>query len=352
MAPDRSRVTILDVAAAAGVMPSTVSKALNDGRGSPEVRKRVEAAAARLGYRPNQRARGLRRSESRSIGVLVPDLANPVFLPFLRGAEHVARERGYTVLIADGERSDEAQAVALERFFDQGVDGLLLGGPVDADAVTLFVEHGVAMVPSESAPDRDATRRWERGEAAATRVMAERLLELGHRRFVFVGTPTPGSRTAKAQGYRRGRVGALRAALRAAGVGADLTVATIDPGVGADAGAAELAGILADAGAATAVVCGNHLLAPWLLVALDEARRRIPDDVSFVVYGDTDWAQAFRPALSVIRHDTYAEGRDLAHALLDVIAGVDPTPRAAVTVEYVQRGSCGRAAGGRRPRAS
>ncbi len=101
------RVTILDVAHAAGVKPSTVSKALNDGRGSADVRRRVAEAASRLGYRPNQQARGLRRSESRSIGVLIPDLANPVFLPFLRGVEHAAQERGYVVLITDGQRSHD-----------------------------------------------------------------------------------------------------------------------------------------------------------------------------------------------------------------------------------------------------
>ena len=115
-------------------------------------------------------------------------------------------ERGYTVLIADGERSDDAQAIGARN----GSSTRASTGCSSADRstptrVSLFVEHGVAMVPSESAPDRDATRRWERGEVAATRVMAERLLALGHRRFVFVGTPTPGSRTAKAQGYRRGR---------------------------------------------------------------------------------------------------------------------------------------------------
>jgi LacI family transcriptional regulator len=343
-----ARPTIVDVARAAGVMPSTVSKALNSGRGSAEVRRRVEAAAAALGYRPNQRARGLRRSESRSIGVLVPDLANPVFLPFLRGAEHAARERGYTVLIADGERSDSVQAAALERFFDQGVDGLLLGGPVAPYALALYREHGVAVVPSGSVADRDADLRWEGGEAAATRVMAERLVELGHRRFAFVGTPIPArssARKSSGRGYDRSRLGAFAAVVDAAPDGAELVVRTVDPTAGSDAATDELVGLFTGSVTPTAVVCGNHLLAPWLLMALAAARRRIPNDVSVVVYGDSDWARAFRPALSVVCHDTYAEGVDFMTSLLDAIAGVAPTARPVIAASYVERASCGRAPG-------
>jgi LacI family transcriptional regulator, galactose operon repressor len=343
-----ARVTIVDVARAAGVMPSTVSKALNGGRGSAEVRARVEAAAAALGYRPNQRARGLRRSESRAIGVLVPDLANPVFLPFLRGAEHAARARGYTVLIADGERSDATAAAALERFFDQGVDGVLLGGPVTSSALALYREHGVAVAPSGSPADRAADRRWEHGEAAATRAMAERLLQLGHRRFAFLGTPIPGRgsgrRSSAGRAYGRSRVGALATVVEAAD-GAELVVHLIDPTEGEESAARGLAALFTDASTPTAVVCGNHLLAPWMLMALDAAGLRIPSDVSLVVYGDSDWARAYRPALSVVCHDTYADGVDLVTSLLDTIAGIDSAPRPVVAASYVERDSCATAKG-------
>src|SRR4051812_26427246 len=87
-----ARVTIRDVARAAGVRPSTVSKALNGGRGSADVRERVQRAATELGYRPNEQARSLRRSRSRTLGLLLPDLANPVYLLLLRGAAQAARD--------------------------------------------------------------------------------------------------------------------------------------------------------------------------------------------------------------------------------------------------------------------
>ena len=224
------RVTILDVAHAAGVQPSTVSKALNNGRGSADVRRRVEEAAARLGYRPNQRARGLRRSESRSIGVLVPDLANPVYLPFLRGVEQAAQEHDYAVLIADGQGTHDPTTAALERFFDQGVDGLVLGGAVDVSSLRLYLEHDVPIAPSPADGGRDILRHWGHGERDATTEMGRRLVELGHRRVAFIGTPLPPG--PQGRRYRESRLDALATTLEPAG--AELAVTLVDPSTGLD----------------------------------------------------------------------------------------------------------------------
>jgi LacI family transcriptional regulator len=331
-----ARVTIRDVARAAGVRPSTVSKALNADRGSAEVRARVQRAAAELGYRPNEQARALRRSRSRSLGLLVPDLANPVYLPLLRGAEHVARERGYVVLVADGQRSDDAEAAALDRFFDQGIDGLLLAGPVPPGSLARFAAHGVPVAP----PPGDRAQAWERAETAATREMTRRLFDLGHRRLLFVAPPVP--KGPQGQAYRRGRLGTMRALARE--TGAEIAVAGADVSTGFDTCRAELSRLLA-ASPATAVICAEHLLVPPMLAALNDLGRRLPDDLTFVAYGDSDWARAYRPALSVVGADTYAIGAELATALLDRLGGHEPQPRRAVGIGYVERGSCGPAPG-------
>ncbi|HEY8527268.1 MAG TPA: LacI family DNA-binding transcriptional regulator [Acidimicrobiales bacterium] len=343
-----ARVTIVDVARAAGVRPSTVSKALN-GRGSAEVRRRVDEAVARLGYRPSARAQGLRTAQSRSIGVLVPDLVNPSYLALLRGVEHVAQERGYVVLVADGQRSADTQAAVLERFFEHGVDGLVLGGPVPVEALRLHLQHGVPISPSVSDDERALARHWEQGEADATREMGRRLLDLGHRRFALVSTPAlPGSGR-----FRRGRVLALWRLLAEAG--AELSVSLVDPDRDPEGCRAQLRALLAggddgpggtgDRGAApTALVCVNQLVAPSVLIAARDAGRRVPDDLSVVVYGDSDWAQAHPPPLSVVARDTFAEGRSLAAALLDTIAGVESPRRPATEARYIERGSCAPAA--------
>jgi LacI family transcriptional regulator len=312
-----ARVTIGDVARVAGVRPSTVSKALNGGRGSADVRARVERAVAELGYRPNEQARALRRSRSRSLGLLIPDLANPVYLPMLRGAERAARDRGYVVLVADGQRSDAAESAALDRFFDQGVDGLLLAGPVPAGSLARFLDNGVPVAP----PPADRARAWERAESRATREMARRLVDLGHRHVTFVAPPQP-------------------TVLREAG--AELAVRGVDPALGFEACRAALADVVRGT-PSTALVCGDHLLVPPLLAALAGASRRLPEDVSLVAYGDSDWARAYRPPLSVVGADTYAIGHALATALLASLEAPEDAGSDAgePTIRYVERGTCG-----------
>lgn len=340
----KARVTIIDVAREAGVRPSTVSKALNDGRGSPEVRRRVEGAAARLGYRPSQRAQSLRTAASHIIGVLVPDLANPSYLSLLRGVEKVAGERGYVVLVADGQRSEASQTAALERFFEHGVDGVLLGGPVPPGALDLHLRHGIPISPAVSDDERALARHWEQDEAAATEKMTHRLLDLGHRHFGFISTPP-----LRGSGrFRRGRFDVFQKVLARAD--AELSMLLVDPEPDPETARAELRRYVSGDGSLSALVCANQLVTPWLLMALVDAGRRLPEDVSLVVHGDSDWAQAHRPPLSVIARDTFAEGESLAMSLFDAIAGLDTPRQVGPKATYVERGSCGpppTSAGGR-----
>jgi len=167
------------------------------------------------------------------------------------------------------------------------------------------------------------------------------LLDLGHRRFAFVSTPQlrGGGR------FRRGRLGALWRLLDDAG--AELVLSLVDPDRDPDGCRVQLAGLVAGeahgegaADAPTALVCANQIVAPWLLMAVRDAGRRVPDDVSLVVYGDTDWARAHPPPLSVVARDTFADGQSLAASLLDAVAGVESPHRPAPEARYVERGSC------------
>ncbi|MDF2826624.1 MAG: hypothetical protein K0R68_4032 [Mycobacterium sp.] len=106
------RVTIDDVARLAEVHKATVSRALNAqtrDQVNVETLKRVKKAARQLGYVPNAMARGLRTSKSMTIGVIIPDLMNPIFPPIIRGIEHVLQAQGYTVLIANTDSHDDVE---------------------------------------------------------------------------------------------------------------------------------------------------------------------------------------------------------------------------------------------------
>ena len=123
------RVTIDDVARLAEVHKATVSRALNArtrDQVNAETLKRVKRAARQLGYVPNAMARGLRTSRSMTVGVIIPDLMNPIFPPIVRGIEHVLQPHGYTVLVADTDSHDDVEVSAFESLLQRRVDGSIL----------------------------------------------------------------------------------------------------------------------------------------------------------------------------------------------------------------------------------
>src|SRR5882672_2290378 len=134
----RAKVTIHDVAAAVGVHPSTVSRVLNSSTRhmvTAEMARRVTEAAQRLGYHPNALAHSLRTRRSNMIGVLIPDITNPVFPPILRGIEDALAVAGYTAIIANTEGEAEREGMILGRMLGRRVDGLILATARRKDAI-------------------------------------------------------------------------------------------------------------------------------------------------------------------------------------------------------------------------
>ncbi|TDE22698.1 LacI family DNA-binding transcriptional regulator [Actinomadura sp. 6K520] len=129
MSADSTRASIRAVASLAGVSPSTVSRALN----SPELvnaetRRRVLECAERLGYQPNRAAQSLVLGRTRNVGLIVPDIANPFFAPFIKGVEAYFRDTEYAVFLADTDE-DTATEVRLAEAMVERVDGLILCAP-------------------------------------------------------------------------------------------------------------------------------------------------------------------------------------------------------------------------------
>src|ERR687890_2700491 len=121
-------VTLRDVARVAGVHPATVSRALNEetrGLVNAETARRVLKAAEELGYQPNPIARGLKTNRSYTIGVLIPDLMNPLFPPIVRGIQDRLEEAGYTPLIANTENDPERERIDFDRLRARQVDGFI-----------------------------------------------------------------------------------------------------------------------------------------------------------------------------------------------------------------------------------
>ena len=332
------RATIDDVARLAQVHKATVSRALNARtrhQVNAETLKRVKRAARQLGYVPNAMARGLRTSRSMTIGVIIPDLMNPIFPPIIRGIEGVLQARGYTVLVANTDTHDDVEISAFESLLQRRVDGFILATgrlddqPVIEEAAAAGVpvvlvnrDSGVGHYPVVSGNNSDGIR-----------CAVKHLVDLGHRRIVHVAGPSNYSTA-------RTRAESFEAAARAAGVEHHTIYAesfTID------AGEKAAEGLLAGPGdLPTAVVAGNDLVALGVIRRLRADGVRCPEDVSVVGFNDMPFAEDFWPPLTTVHMPLRELG---AEAALLLLRGIEEGEQEAATltlpVSLVVRGSTG-----------
>jgi DNA-binding LacI/PurR family transcriptional regulator len=330
------RVRMQQVADAAGVSTATVSRVLSGtGYSSPAARARVTDVAARLDYRPDALARGLRRQQGSVLGILVPDLTNPTTLSFIRGVQHVAQRSGYAVAIADAQRDATTERRQLEMFQSQRVAAVIVGGLMQDPSALSIVEEGGSLVARSLADlaGHSATEQRAISEAVAD------LFERGHRRVLFASRAPVSDLDPPATLTEARR----RAVLAAAGQhGMHVAQCRVSKYLTATETAQRLGGVLGKPGAPQALICASHGLAPQLLGGITTLGLAIPGELSFVTFGDSEWAAAYRPPLAVILLDRYQEARRLTHDLL-VTLGNSPEPEGApASPAYEPRGSVAR----------
>jgi LacI family transcriptional regulator len=330
------RPTVQDVARQAGVSPSTVSRALNaSGYVAPEVRARVQAAAARIGYIPDANARTLRNQSSWSIGVLISDLRNPFYADLAAGVEQTLRVAGYhMILVNDDGRADE-EMLAVQTFIAMRVPGVIVT-PVSAKALAALHRQGIHVVQA----DRRLSNRYGDAVLGANEVGAEQvtghLLELGHRRIALLIDETKWTSGA-------GRLAGYRAAHVRAGVPLDERLVA-RTSFAAAAARQTTERLLDEHPDVTAVFAANNVLAQG---ALDEIQRRglrLPADLSLAAYDDVPWMSMVRPAVTTVSQHTFDLGRRCADLLIARLTGAhrDPRPRVvSLEPELQVRGSTG-----------
>ena len=330
-------ITLRDVARVAGVHPGTVSRALN-----PETRalvnertaERVLAAAKELGYRPNPIARGLRTNRSHTIGVLVPDLMNPLFAAVVRGIEDGLRDGGYTPLIANTDNDAERERVAFEAMSAWQVDGFIAATArrdhwLLADTVGL----GVKVVLVNRRVDSDALPAVTGDDHEGIRLAVEHLAGLGHERIAHLaGSQALYTGWSRHEGFVD--------AMRARGLDVDPGLTVFSEAFTEREGARCCGELLDRRRDFTAIVAGNDLLALGCYDALDERGLRCPEDFSVVGYNDMPFVDRFQPALTTVRVPHYELGSTAAHLMLEQLQGVDAPARQLLLVpELVIRGS-------------
>jgi LacI family transcriptional regulator len=311
------RASIKDVARHAGVSVGTVSNVLNQpGTVAPQTRRRVLAAIAELGYVRNEAARLLRAGRSRTLGLVVLDVANPFFTDVARGVELLADEVGSVVTVCNSAESVERENRHLDVLLEQRVQGLLIT-PVDTDnpRIARFVERGIPVVLVDRGAGRHRLCSVAVHDRLGGRLAAAHLRSQGHERIAFVGGPDSIQQVADR------RRGALDAVLETGGSADDLLVFQT-PALrlpdGQTAGA-KLA-TMAVHERPTAVFCANDLLALGVLQEMTLHDVSVPQDVAIVGYDDIQYAAGAAVPLSSVRQPREELGRAAAQLLFEEIS--------------------------------
>jgi LacI family transcriptional regulator len=319
----RGAVKLRDVAAMAGVHAATASRALNAETRelvNGETAERVLAAAEKLGYRPNPIARGLKTQRSYTIGVVVPDLRNPIFPPLARGIEDRLETDGYTSLLANTDNDPERERLSFEALRARRVDGFITAtARREHPLLHEFAASGTPLVLVNRSTDGDDLPSAVADDEDGIRQAVEHLADLGHRRIAHFAVRSVSTGERRYQGFLK--------AMEARGL-------EVDPALIAETGMySEAEGtrgtrqLLQGGGAFTAIVAGNDLMALGAIDALREAGLECPRDVSVVGVNDMAWSDRFSPALTTVRMPHYDLGVTAADLLFERLATPDAPPR-------------------------
>jgi len=317
-------VTLRDVARVAGVHPATVSRALNEETRAlvnEATARRVLKAAETLGYQPNPIARGLKTNRSYTIGVLIPDLTNPLFPPILRGIEDRLETAGYTPLTANTDNDPERELLDAQAMRARQVDGIIAAtARRDHWLHDALLEAGIELVlvnrRQEQLPVSSATA----DDTMGMRLAVEHLLSLGHTRIAHLAGPLD---------YSTGldRHESFLETMRAAGVDPDPDLVVVAELFREPEGE-RLCGQLLDEGREfTAIAAANDLLALGCYDAFAERGVRCPEDVSVVGFNDMPFTARFAPPLTTIHIPHYEIGAGAAELMLERLADGDAPAR-------------------------
>ena len=313
--------TIRDVANYVGVHHSTVSRALNPDqkrRISPAVAREIEKAAEKLGYYPNIAASSLKRNKSFAVGVLIPDITNPVFPPMIRGIQDVAEADGYTVIMASTDDDVEKERDAFKMMRGRSIDGIIIAtAHLDDPIVDICIEDHIPFVLVNRTVRSDNVNAVIVDEAYGVRAALDHLVGLGHTRIAHVAghanTSTGCERLKAFQDYMK--IHDLDAALMAR-----TEKFTIEEGFSA------CEKLLKRETMFTAILASNDLIAMGCIDALNKAGNRVPEDVSIIGGNDIPFLSRMVPALTTNRIPKYEMGSQAAGLLLDLIDGIDRNP--------------------------
>jgi LacI family transcriptional regulator len=332
----KDRITIRDVAKKAGVSLGTASRALNrTGRVSDAAIAAVNQAARELDYKPDVVARSLRTRSSGVIGLLVSDLANPLYARIITAAEAALQAEGYSLLVASTHNERKREESLIEIFRGTRVDALILG-PCERESAELIEKL------SQDLPVVALDRDFSAGSVgvlvdhcAGAFQATQYLLNLGHTRIALL-TPGTELRTGKE------RIAGFRKAFEARGLTPDSALIRAERSAMQFA-FAEAMSLLSHAERPTAFLCLGTRILSGVLQAIRHTGHSVPQDVSVISIGDTDLSQLFSPTITSLSWDLEVMGTCAAQLVLKHLDRQLPTAatdRIAIKTQLILRESC------------
>lgn len=322
----KRRVTLRDVALAADVHPSTVSRIISAPSGADripdETIARVVAVARSLGYRRNMLAAGLRMHRSYTFGVIVTDISNPTMPPLLLAMERVMAPAGYVPMIAHLDPASPNLVEEVQHLLDRQLDGVILASSADPQPVLdVCAQAGVPAVVVFDQDDAVGYSLIRHDDITGIDLVARHLLSLGHRRIAHIAGP-------QALSTGRKRLAAFRGAMAAAGMDPAQAPVAVAESYTRAAGRAACEALLRLKPRPTAILAAHDLLALGSLDAMAAAGLSCPGDVSLTGYDDIPNMDLIAPPLTTVQLDFSQLGTRAAEMLLaaletgnDVAAG-------------------------------
>ncbi len=323
--------TLREVARIAGVSPSTVSRFLTPDRRhlvNADTATRVEEAIRVAGYSPNSLARGLKTRRSLTVGVVIPDLRNPVFPPMVRGIEDRLERDGYTALIVSTDNDAARERRSFERLRARQVDGLICATATrEHEAVSRAMADDVPLALLNRTIAEGGVNAVVPDDRLGVRLAIDHLAELGHTAIAHVAGP---AQTTSGQRRRAG----FRKAMRRRGLQVPKALIAEAEAFTEAAGHRAASELLDSDESLTAIVAANDLLALGCCDALRERGLRCPNHVSVTGFNDMPFSDRFNPPLTTLHLPHHELGVLAAELVLaSVAAGASTLEPREVLVE-------------------
>jgi DNA-binding LacI/PurR family transcriptional regulator len=333
-------VSIRDIAKAAGVSHTTVSRALHDSQLiSPEVREHIQLLAREMGYTPNAVAQSLKNRRTNSIGLVVTAIADPFLSRVVRGIEEVAQKAGMSVLLAASYNDPDLELKVVETFHQRRVDGIIVASSrygVNSISRLAQVNVPVVLINQEADTEYEHIHSVSINDYQGACTAVQCLLDAGHCSIAYLGAANrPRSNRLRLQGYLD--------TMRAAGIEPQpewIQAAPPDRRYHSDDvedGRAMLSSLCKIA--STAVFCYNDMIAIGLLMGCREKSIPVPHQLSIIGFDDVELAQYVTPPLTTVHQPKLHLGQVAMQMLLDLMAGKRVENSVLLPTQLVMRSS-------------